>query len=191
MGKLSIVARAGFVLGAVSVLVGGVTYAALQDTATVADNTIATATANLEVSLDPDCLTGFGSEVAGFDFDGVVPGGAGSEDKHFCLKNTGEEAAPLNVVLTVPALPTYTDSADAPVTVNNTKVRVVLTCTTPASFGVGDTLHALWFSGRTQGTLAPDETADCTASVNMDADAFSADSIKSSDFDLVFTGTGV
>lgn len=195
MGKLTIIARATTMLAAVAVLVGGVTFASIQSTATLDDSTIATATANLEIGTATTgvCNNDFGTQVQGFDFAGIVPGAAtGSQGEEFCLRNVGAEATNLSVMLTTPELPTYTDSNNAPVVVNNSMVNVELACTgTTGSFGAGDTLQTIWFNGKDQGTLAAGETAVCTASVNMEADAFTADSVKSTNFDLVFTGTGV
>ncbi len=194
MSKIGVIARAGTMLSALAVLAGGITYAALQDTATLTDNTIASATANLQVSTADDCATsdaGFSAEAEGFDFSGVVPGGGSSEAKHFCLRNVGDESAPLMVKVTIPELPTYTDTSDQTVTVNNSKVHLDIDCTTPDSFGAGDSIQALWQTGKDQGTLGSGETASCEVKASMDANAFTGDGIKSSNFDLVFSGDAV
>lgn len=187
--------RAILVVGAVMAIATGATFAALQSSAALEDNTIATGTATLRISKAATCATDadgtYAASVPGFDFAGIVPGGAGSQTEQFCLRNIG--TANLSTVLGAPALPTYQDSAAAPVVVDNAKVHVVLTCTTDESdpFGASGTLQAIWFSNVAQGTLADGDTAVCSANVTMDADAFTADSVTSTDFDLIFTGTGV
>lgn len=188
-------ARAILVVAAVAALVTAATFAAITSSATLSENTISTATADLKISKVANCGTAddtdYTSSVAGFDFAGIVPGGVSSQTETFCLRNMG--TANLSTMLGTPALPTYQDSVANPVSVNNTKVHVAVTCTTTTSdpFGVGDTLHNIWFSNVSQGTLDVGDTAVCQASVSMDADAFTADSVTSTDFDLVFTGTGV
>lgn len=187
-------ARAILVVAAVAGLVTAVTFATVNSTATLTNNSVSTATADLEVSTDADCATtgtGFSSSVTGFDFTGIVPGGAASADFEFCLRNAGD--ANLSTLLTIPALPTYTDSSAAPVAVDNSKVDVNLTCVTVSTdpFGAGGTLQEIWFSGVDQGELAAGDIATCTANVSMAADAFTADSASSTDFNLVFTGNGV
>jgi predicted ribosomally synthesized peptide with SipW-like signal peptide len=192
---ISPVFRAILVVGAVMAIATGATFAALQSSAALEDNSIATGTATLRISKSATCETDadgtYAAAVPGFDFAGVVPGGAGSQTEEFCLRNVG--TANLSTVLGAPALPTYQDSGAAPVTVDNSKVHVVLTCTTSTSdpFGVSGTLQAIWFTNVAQGTLDAGDTAVCSANVTMDADAFTADSVTSTDFDLAFTGTGV
>lgn len=89
--RFSPIARAIGVIGITAGLVTGVTFAVMQDTATLSNNTISSASADLQVSNETDCNTDveavFGSTASGFSFTNLVPGGAPSADQTFCLKN--------------------------------------------------------------------------------------------------------
>jgi hypothetical protein len=99
--KTIAIARGVGVIGATVALLAGVTFAALTSTATLSDNTLATATANLTVSNDG---TTFGATEAGFTVAGLVPG-SGVTDP-FYLSNTGG----VNLGLTLQAVPNPSDS---------------------------------------------------------------------------------
>jgi hypothetical protein len=86
--RVSPVMRSVGVISAVAVLVGGVTFAALQSQATLTDNTVSSASANLLVDGNKDGT--FSAEEKGFTFDGIVPGVTPSEAKAFALQNDGE-----------------------------------------------------------------------------------------------------
>ncbi|HUC87387.1 MAG TPA: hypothetical protein VMR75_03680 [Candidatus Saccharimonadales bacterium] len=94
--KTIAIARGVGAIAAVAALVVGITFAALNTSATLADNTLSTATANLTVS------TGgaFGASEPGFTISGLVPG-TGVTDP-FYLSNTGG----VNLGLTVQAAST-------------------------------------------------------------------------------------
>jgi hypothetical protein len=190
MSKASIIARAAATLGVLTATVSGVTMAALQSTATLSDNTVSSATAELQVSKTTPCgETGFASTLTGFNFTGIVPGSAtATSTQHFCLKNTG--TANMNVVFAIPTLPTYSNSGGS-VTVDNTKVHVALTCGTLPT--VNTTIDALFTTvgGVTVGTLNATDNLTCDVTVSMDANAFTGSSVTSTGFSLVFTGTGI
>jgi hypothetical protein len=190
--KVSPMARAIGTIGVVAGLATAVTFAALQSQATLTDNTISTGTASLVVSNDATCNvdTVYGPTADGFDFS-VLSGVGSSQNEHFCLKNAGD--ANLSTLLTTPALPTYEDSNTNPVTVDNNKVHLVLSCTTTTSGGisVNDPLFSVYFSGSNIGTLNAGDVADCNVHVVLDSDAYTADHIDSTGFDLLFTGSGV
>ena len=189
--SISPIARAIGVIGAVAVLVTTVTYAALQSQATLTENTIASATAELEVSND-DVV--YDESVTGFDFEGAIPGGASSDPETFYLRNSGD--VDLDISATVPtALPlTWEDSNSDPVIVDESMVDIAISCTfTSGSFTIdGDLVTMGAGDVAAVGDALPDgEDATCTATVSMDAGAFSADSATSDGFDITFTGTGV
>lgn len=196
--KLNPVLRATGTIGATAALVTGITFAALSSSATLTNNTISaqSATEDLVVSLADPCTDGFDNSLPGLAFEGIVPGSEASDPEHFCLKNTDDESedANLDIVVTIPMAPTFKDSEDNPVTVDNTKVLFDVVCTGAAdtTFGLTDVTLATLLTpeGASMGTLATGETADCDATVSIDDDAFEADSIISTGFDLVFTGTG-
>lgn len=96
--KLSAILRAVGALGAVTAIVGGVTFAALNSQATLTQSTITSANASLLV-WDGDS---FESTAPGFTITGLVPG-SGSGEKPFYLRNNGGVA--LNVSARIPTLP--------------------------------------------------------------------------------------
>lgn len=185
--KASIILRAVSVIGIVTALSGGATYAALQSQATLTNNTIASASANLQVSTDGGST--FGHSKPGFDFTGIVPGGANSGPKQFLLENLGSADMSLN--LSVPTLPTFVVTPSG--TVDPNQVHVLVSCTSHASgtLTANTTLAALQVGANLSGTLKHGDTVVCSATVSMDPGAFTGQSASSSHFDMVFTGTGV
>lgn len=194
--------RAIGVFSAVAVVVGGVTFAALQSQATLTNNTIASANAELQVK------TGgaFAAQDTGFEFTGVVPGGSAvpALGNAFQLRNNGE--VDLKISASIPTAPTFTvDTAGGEVDL--TKVDLVLECIAGAqTFSVTSDLEALVAAHTpTPPAIAgvpleagflpfasTENEANCTAKVQMDADAITGGSSASSgNFNLVFTGTNV
>ena len=91
-------ARAILVVGAVTALVTGITFAQFDAGAEIEDNTLNSATAELLVDGSDANSVPTESE-PGFDFDGLVPG-AKSESHKFLLKNTGDVNLNINVYAT-------------------------------------------------------------------------------------------
>lgn len=188
--SISPVVRAIGVIGAVAILVTSITYAALQSQVTLTDNTIASASTDLQVNNTDDTVTGFGDTDTGYAFTGVVPGGADSSTGNFQLKNNGTAA--MSVSVKVPTLPTWTVTPSG--TVDNTKVMVVMSCTDlDETYTVTDTLTNLNAApvNFATGTLGAGDTATCTVKIDMDAAAFSGESASAGNFDFEFTGTAV
>lgn len=191
--KINPAARAIGTVGAVVALAGGVTFAALQSQATLTGNTIASASATLLVSSTPACgaATGtFTHSETGFAFTGLVPGGADSGAKNFCLKNTGTDNMTMNVV--IPSLPTWTVTPSG--SVDNSKVNLAFSCTgAGGTFSVTDNVNDIWFNtaNLSGGTLNAGTTDACTVTASMTSSAFTGESASSTTFNLTFTGTGV
>lgn len=95
--RINPLVRAIGVMSAVAVLVGGVTFAALQDTATLTNNTISSDVDGLLVDSDGD--KSFAKTDEGFAFSNIEPGGE-SSFKTFELKNENDEAIEVNVQVT-------------------------------------------------------------------------------------------
>lgn len=117
--------RTGGILVAVSVIAGGVAYAALQSQPVkLSGNTIQTATADLLLSADG---VNYGASQPGFVFGQLVPGGAAvpAAGNPVFLKNTG--GTPLSLLLSVSSLPANLDSVDL------SKVHVILSPTAGGS----------------------------------------------------------
>lgn len=107
---LNPVVRAVLVIGAVMALVTSVTFAALQNTATLTNNTITSDIEGLLVDSDGD--GSFGTTDEGFAFTDVEPGGS-SEFMPFQLKNDTDESMVVNVQVTgESALPAGVDPSD-------------------------------------------------------------------------------
>lgn len=110
INRISPLARAILVIGAVTALVTGVTFAALQNTATLTNNTInSISSENDGLLVDSDNNNTFGKTDQGFAFHNINPGGS-SGFKTFKVKNetgnnnvdvyiqvTGEEPLPAGV----------------------------------------------------------------------------------------------
>jgi hypothetical protein len=95
--KISPLARAVGVVGSVTALATGVTFAALSSQATLTDNTISTASASLLVWNGSD----FVSSAPGFTITDLVPGTGVTKTAYF--KNAG--GTPVKITAHVPTLP--------------------------------------------------------------------------------------
>lgn len=189
--RINPLARAIGIIGVVAALVAATTFAALTSQATLTNNTIASATADLQVDSDGDAS--YGSTDEGFAFTSVVPGGAAVPSTPFTFKlknNGGVGGTNLSVSVKIPVLPTWSGIVD------NSKVDVVLACSGGIVYASTPTdLLTLSTTGVTLGSLVTtsgSEIADCTAQVQMDLDAFSGPGVNTtSGFTLEFTGTAV
>lgn len=92
------VVRAVLVIASVMTLVTGITFAALQDSVTLQNNTISSASSDLLI-WDGDS---FEKQAPGFTVTDLIPGN-GSQEYPFYLKNNGGTA--LNVTAHVPSEP--------------------------------------------------------------------------------------
>jgi hypothetical protein len=189
---VSPVFRAILVMGAVAALVTGVTFAAMtSNTATLADDSINSATADLQISSDASCGPSsgtFGTSANGFDFNGLIPGGPASPSETFCLRNNG--TANLALKLFIPTMPTWTVTPSG--TVDPGEVDVHVSCS--AGAGTLDArLQDLGSSAQAfdTSTLAAGATAICTINVDMNSAAFSGQGASSSDFDFDFSGEAI
>jgi len=183
--------RAVVIVATVGIVVTGVTFASLQaQPATLAGNTIQSATVGLTIGTASATSTAYSSSHSGFSFTGVVPGGPASpvDGNTFYLKNTG--SASLNLKLAISSTPTNTSSVDlAKVSVQLTRVDTGTTQTA--------TLQSL-VDGYPAGgltlidSLAPASTGtQYKISVSMAADAFTGTSASIGSIDFIFSGTAV
>lgn len=179
--------RAVLVLAAVGLIVGRVTFAALQSQqAVLAGNTIESATAALQLATDGAT---FVSSVQGFTFSGLIPGGPAmptqNNGKALWFKNSGN--APLSVKAMISTAPTVTGDIDL------SKVFLVIN---PAGGGSSQTvsLAALQSAASTGGValttpvLAPGTQVQYNVQVSMAADAFSGNSASIQNLNIVFVG---
>lgn len=182
------VVRAVGVFSAVAVVVGGVTFAALQSQATLTQSSLSTAGAELQVyNFD---ISNWSNTAPGFTITNLVPGEG--VDKQFYLRNNG--GVDLNVTASVPTLPEpvgFTDYA---------AVKVDIT-----GEGCGDTVNTT-LAGLEQAPVqlpcnpldagvAGDSNADVAGNYNVhfdvDPEAITGGQASVGNFDIVLTGTQV
>ena len=184
--KMGPATRAVLVIGSVAALVTGVTFAALTSKATLTDNTISSATADLQIDNTQNGL-GFSSTDTGYAFTGIVPGGAGSNTGNFSLLNNGTANLSLTVKLDVTPVCTVIPSG----TVSTNLVHVLI------QRGAGlpqDLLLSNLIAGPqaiSGGNLASGVSENDNVQVKMDAGAFTGSSASCSAFQFVFDAVGV
>ncbi len=179
--------RAVLVLAAVGLIVGRVTFAALQSQqAVLAGNTIDSATAALQLSTTGADYT---SSVQGFTFSGLIPGGPAMptqyNGKALWFKNNG------NATLSVKAM-----ISTAPVITGDVDLSKVFLVINPASGGNSQTvsLAALQSAASTGGVglnipvILPGVQVQYSIQVSMAADAFTGNSASIQNLNVVFVG---
>ncbi len=173
---------------AVLIVAGGVAFAVLQSQRnTLTGNSIETKTANLQISVNG---TVYSNSHGGFDFSGLMPGGAAIPASGYpvYLKNVGDTTLALK--LSVISVPTNLGGADL------NKVNILLT---PVGGGATQsfTLKALMDSDTTPGLaidggdLAAGATQQYMLQVSMTADAVGSSGATLNNIDLSFTGVAV
>ena len=179
--------RAAGIVPAIVVIISGVTFAALQSQDnTLTGNTIATATANLQISTDGVTFT---NTQPGFNFNNIVPGGAAMPVAGYpiYLKNAG--GTPLTIKMLETKAPTVTGNA------NLDKVSILVTTVGSGNSAQSFTLNSLLSAvgGETIGTtnLDPGQTQQYKLQASMTADAVNASSASITGVDLLFSGTAV
>jgi hypothetical protein len=181
--------RAIGVVLAVIVIVSGVTFAALQSQQdTLTGNTIETATANLQLSIDG---TSYGDTRTGFDFNNIIPGGPAvpTAGYSFYLKNAGGTS--LSLKLAVISQPTNLSGVDL------TKVNVLLTTvgsgTAAQSFALQSLIDGADSGGLaiTSGILASGVAQQYRLQVSMAADAVTGSSASLGNIDFALSGQTV
>jgi hypothetical protein len=184
--NFKVLARALVVVSAAVIVVSGVTFAALQSQQdTLAGNTIETATANLQLSVDGYSFT---NSHAGFDFSNLIPGGQAQPVTGYTvyLKNAGGTALSLKLALTsVPANPNNVDLS---------KVNVLLTTVGSGTGAQSFSLQALMTASTTgglditSGNLASGATQQYKLQIAMASDAISGSSASLANIDFAFSG---
>lgn len=179
--RLLPIVRAIAVLSAVGVITTAVTFAALQSSGNaLTGNTISTATAALKISKDGSA---YSDSVPGYNFTGLVPGGAAQPTNGYAawLQNVG--TATLSLSLSVPTAPTVSGTVDLQ------KVSVIIIPNT----GVTQTIPLSdLIAGKValaNSNLAINATTLYHVQVSMAADAVSGSSASITNLDLSFSGT--
>lgn len=185
--KLLPLVRAITVLTAVGVITTAVTFSALQTTGNaLTGNSIETATPKLQLSTDG---TNYSDSVPGFDFKGVIPGGAPQPSSGYqvTVKNVGD--GDLKLSLGVPSAPSATGVTDL------SKVNLIVTPLPVDGFSypVQTIKLANLLAGQvgltTPNALVKGAATSYRLQVSMDSDAVSGSSASISGLDLVFSGT--
>jgi hypothetical protein len=193
ISRINPLVRAILVVGAVAGLVTGVTFAALNSSATLGASTITSTTASLLLWNGSD----FASQAPGFAITDLVPG-EGSGAKHFYFKNAGK--ADLGVTARIVNPPEVSEGllyTDIKVTFKSDKAG----CTVPVVTNFqalidGDVaLPCNPLSGEAQGNnQAGAEETEGNYSVSFDinpAAAVTGDTANVGNFNIVFTGAAV
>jgi hypothetical protein len=172
--------RAAVILGAVGVLVTGVTFAALQSQqATLTGNSIQSATADLRIGTSAST---FDTTRSGFTFKDVVPGGPAmpTDGYNFYLKNYG--SAPLTLKVVIGSTPTNVSNIDL------SKVKLQLT-RVDNDTAQSASLQELTTTGLAiTDPIGPSSIVQYKLRAVMDEDAFNGTGAALSGIDLVFSG---
>jgi hypothetical protein len=183
--KTMAIARAAGVIGAVSALTVGITFANLTaPPVTLTNNTIASATAALEISGSAGVT--YGTTATGFTINNVVPGSGYSGEGVFHLRNVGG----VNLNITAEVDPDAAPSG----TVNKSKVHLKFReyqSGLPTGSEVLTTLAALE-SGPVpmpNNPLGAGNTRQYRVNVAIDIDAITGAGASLDNFTFVFTGT--
>jgi hypothetical protein len=190
MQKRTTIFRAASMLGGLSAVVVGATFALTPVSATLTDSSLTAATAGLVVD-GPDENTAFGADDPGFKFENLFPGSTNwSAPQDFSLRNLG--TTDLKVAVQVSA---GTGELD------ETKVKVKVTNTTTADtkeYTLSELSTAKNLPGVSEGDdslegdpseVAPVEGETNAFTVQVKLDEGAAGSL--SDLDFLFTGTPV
>ncbi len=190
---ISPVTRAVGVFSAVAIVTGGVTFAALQSSATLTDSSISTANAELQVY---DFTAGqYASTAPGFVIDNLIPGEG--VEKSFYLRNNGQTA--LNVSARVPALPGapadgfgFSGYENVKVSITGEKCDVTVDTNLQALFDAAVALPCNSLLAGEAGNSTVDGTAgNYDVTFDIDPAVITGSSAGVGDFDIVFTGTAV
>ncbi|HZP55746.1 MAG TPA: hypothetical protein VFB03_03180 [Candidatus Saccharimonadales bacterium] len=194
-GSLWPLMRAAVIFSALGIILTGVTFAALQSPpATLSNNTINSATADLRIgtSNNGNILT---TSVAGYSFDGVIPGGsaAPSSGNPVYLRNYG--SASMTIKLAVSTTPSVVTVGPSGASVNLSKVYLDITRTdtsTEQKFSIKDLMDANSTGGLAlTDSLSGGSVGQYSLRVVMDGDAFTAQSSTISGINIIFTGVGI
>ena len=188
MKKSSIILRASAMLAAISVMVVGVTYAALTSTATLTDNTISSATATLLVD-GPDGNLDQSASEAGFSFTDLVPGADYSAPQAFRLENDGSADMTVTVYATVGSLTGVLDKSKVHVKVTNTSADPDVS--DEYTLAELETLFNDVPGVSGSGVLEDQTVEEFTIQVKLDENAVSGGGASLTGFNFVFTGSSV
>jgi hypothetical protein len=188
LSNFKTISRVAVVVGAVTAIVGGVTFASLQSQqALLKGNTIQTALASLQLSSDG---TTFGSSINGYTFYNLIPGGSPAPTNGYpvYLRNVG--STPLGLKLSLAKPITNPDNVDL------SKVHLILS-PMPSGAPQNIILQDLVSAGSngvaltSWPRLVQSQTVSYTMQVSMESDAITAPTATLSDIDLNFGATAV
>lgn len=191
--KLSAILRAVGALGAVTAIVGGVTFAALSSSATLAQSTISTANADLNIY--NFSTNAWANSAPGFNITGLVPGTGVTEE--FYLQNDGDTA--LTVKARVPVLPAapeggygFTGFENVTVTITGEGCVEPPVQTNLLALNSGDVaLPCNPLAAGVSGDSNADVAGNYDIKFDINSAAITGESAGVGPFDIVFTGTAV
>jgi len=170
--------RAVGTMGAVSALVGGITFANLtSNTVALSPNTLATASAALAIGAGTTCPTGDTTSTPGFTTaTPLVPGGS-AVTTNFCLTNTGN--IPLLVTASIPTTPPGTAAGDTTLSIN---------CTTEGNLTSNSQKLSVFTPTAFTNALPAGASDNCTASASLSGGYTGAGGETIPSFDIDFIG---
>ncbi|MEK7153734.1 MAG: hypothetical protein AAB834_07305 [Patescibacteria group bacterium] len=191
MQKKTTIFRATSMLGAVSAVVVGATFALPPVSATLTNSSLTAASADLVVD-GPDENATFGATDAGFTFDNLFPGAVNfSAPQNFALKNTGTTDLKIAVSSTGGSGTLDPTKVDLKFVHIGTGTEIVYTLadldTAKDLPGVSGATDSLGGDEDPETAPAEGETNNFTLQVKLDDDAVNS----RTGFNLVFTGTPV
>jgi hypothetical protein len=184
INRISPLARAILVIGAVAALVTGITFAQFTDTASMTGFTMASGTADLKVD-GSDAGTEPSDSEAGFTFEGLAPGEE-SEPQTFALRNDGDVDLNVTAFVTPSAVTGLVDNSKIHFCFNLAGSTDEPTCYTRAEMLAN-------FNDLPGNPLLASETpanVDYELFVKVDAD-HPGSGFSIALFDMTFTGTQV
>ena len=159
-------------------LVAALAVASFSGNATLANNSLETGSADLQIAqTDDPCGAFSGSINPGIQAIDLAPGQSDSTD--FCLKNNSES----DISLEVTVASVIKNSGDLDESLVNLSVK----CETEGSVDVGTAAAPNTSAVIT--TLTHLQEKVCTITAELDSSATNADASKTLNFDVVFTGT--
>lgn len=193
--QINPVVRAIAVIASVMALVTGVTFAALQDSVTLSNNTISSANADLQIWNGSI----FTESAGGFNVTDLIPG-QGSDEYPVYLKNNGQ--TPLYITASVPTDPAAPEGGYDFTGWENLKVTIKSWAPGCADDTVNTTMAALLdgevalkcnplaAGAQGNGTAGAEETAgNYTFKFDIDPASVTGDNPGVGDFNLVLTGS--
>lgn len=198
--RITAYARAFGVVGAMSVLAAGATYAAFSADAELVGTTMTSATADLDIAT----TDGFDQTAQGFTVSGLVPGEPSKEFSLY-LRNQGGVPLTLNAEIEEPVM--FSGLGGEPGSTSQTPLRAVIVTITDKSVESGEVITTDLYeftksdgqewpgaplsAGATGSSSAIFKEGNYSVQFELDSSKVEGESASVEAFDIKFTGTHV